>query len=311
MFGSSQAVPQHDLERTSREVGSLAPWGRFRSRLRYQFMTNPKPTGADTEVRRLRREDLEAVNEIYNHFVAETHFTFDLEPIDMTRRHEWFESFAEQGPYQAFAALLGGQVVGWVCSHSLRPRPAYRTSVETTIYLAASAHRRGFGSNLYQTLFEALRPEKLHRAYAGIALPNEASCALHQRVGFAPSASSMRWASNSVASGACVGSRRTSAEQVTHRHDGATHLLSRWRLGVPSRQEATILAGRRPRNVFFLRLVGGSPALCQCARGVRAGPLLSRHLQLSTELHSGRTSGRCVRLASRCRRVLRYRRHPG
>jgi phosphinothricin acetyltransferase len=66
----------------------------------------------------------------------------------------------------------------------LRPKPAYETSVETPIYICTDAVGQGAGSKLYGELFKALEAEDVHRAYAGIALPNPASIALHERFAF-------------------------------------------------------------------------------------------------------------------------------
>lgn len=75
-------------------------------------------------------------------------------------------------------------MVGHAGSAPLRPDPAFRTSVETGIDLAPAVTRRGLGSLLYAALSAAIAEEELHRAYAGIALPNPASVALHARFGF-------------------------------------------------------------------------------------------------------------------------------
>ena len=75
-------------------------------------------------------------------------------------------------------------MIGYASSSRLRPKPGYLTSVETSIYLAPDATGRGAGSKLYERLFKAIEGEDLHRAYAGIALPNPASIALHERFGF-------------------------------------------------------------------------------------------------------------------------------
>jgi phosphinothricin acetyltransferase len=128
--------------------------------------------------------DLEAINDIYNHYVAETHVTFDDEPMDMKTRREWFSHYAETGRHRLLIAAEEGQVIGYASSSRFRPKPGYLTSVETSIYLAPDAVGKGAGSKLYAELFQALESEDLHRAYAGIALPNPASIALHERFGF-------------------------------------------------------------------------------------------------------------------------------
>lgn len=76
------------------------------------------------------------------------------------------------------------EILGYATSSPYRAKRAYDTSVEVTVYVAPSAGRRGIGTLLYKALFEALADEDLHRAYAGIAQPNEASTRLHERFGF-------------------------------------------------------------------------------------------------------------------------------
>lgn len=77
-----------------------------------------------------------------------------------------------------------GQVLGYATSSQFNPRPGYSTSVEVSVYLAPEAYGRGIGTLLYEHLFEALKGQDLHRAYAGITVPNDASVRLHQRFGF-------------------------------------------------------------------------------------------------------------------------------
>ena len=81
-------------------------------------------------------------------------------------------------------AELDGGVAGFATSSVFRERAAYSRSVETSVYCDPSATGRGLGTALYTGLFALLATEELHRAYAGIALPNDASEALHRRFGF-------------------------------------------------------------------------------------------------------------------------------
>ena len=129
--------------------------------------------------------DLEAINRIYNRYVLESHCSFDLEPTSMEWRDEWFGHYGREGRWRVFVAAAGdGAVVGYASSSRFRPKPAYETSVETSIYLDGGATGQGIGRRLYASLFAALEGEDVHRAYAGIALPNPASIALHERIGF-------------------------------------------------------------------------------------------------------------------------------
>jgi phosphinothricin acetyltransferase len=75
-------------------------------------------------------------------------------------------------------------VVGYAGTTRFRPKAAYDTTVEMTIYCAPEAVGRGIGTLLYEKLFEALREEDIHRYVAGYALPNSATAALHERFGF-------------------------------------------------------------------------------------------------------------------------------
>ncbi|WP_037910517.1 GNAT family N-acetyltransferase [Actinacidiphila yeochonensis] len=132
-------------------------------------------------------KDLVALTDIYNHYVRETAITFDTVPITPDERRPWLLSHPEDGPHRLLVARMpgpGGRVLGYATSSAFRPKPAYSTSVETSIYLAPGAGGRGVGSLLYRELFDALAAEDVHRAYAGITLPNEASVRVHQRFGF-------------------------------------------------------------------------------------------------------------------------------
>src|SRR6266478_7126980 len=124
------------------------------------------------------------VNDIYNHYVVETHYTFDLEPMTMDARREWFTHYGSSGRYRLLVALADDAVIGYACSSRFRPKAGYETSVETSVYLAPEAIGKGAGSRLYEALFKSLDDLDLHRAYAGIALPNPQSIGLHERFGF-------------------------------------------------------------------------------------------------------------------------------
>jgi phosphinothricin acetyltransferase len=135
-------------------------------------------------VRAAGADDLARINDIYNRYVVETHFTFDIDPMTLDARQEWFTHYGTTGRYRVVVGVSDGSVIGYASSSRWRPKPAYETSIETSIYLAPDAVGRGIGTRLYDELFKSLRGEDVHRAYAGIALPNQASIALHERFGF-------------------------------------------------------------------------------------------------------------------------------
>ncbi|MFD8236080.1 GNAT family N-acetyltransferase [Streptomyces sp. NPDC059696] len=140
----------------------------------------------EVQVRPGVEDDLEALTALYNHYVAETAITFDTVIFTPEERRPWLLSHPEDGPYRLMVATepQTGRILGYATSSPFRVKPAYAPSVETTVYVAPGAGGRGVGSLLYTALFEALSGEDLHRAYAGIALPNEASARLHERFGF-------------------------------------------------------------------------------------------------------------------------------
>jgi phosphinothricin acetyltransferase len=135
-------------------------------------------------VRAGRPEDLAALTEIYNHYVIHTPITFDTEAVTPEGRAEWMSHYGKAGPHRLLVAVADGVVAGYATSSRFRDKQGYATSVETTVYCRAGYIGQGIGSRLYAALFDALRPEDLHRAYAGITIPNDASESLHRRFGF-------------------------------------------------------------------------------------------------------------------------------
>ena len=124
------------------------------------------------------------LTEIYNHFVLHTAASFEVEPWTVEARREWFGHYAPTGPYRLLVAELDGRVAGFATSSTFRERAAYSRSVETSVYCDPDATGRGLGTALYTTLLAVLAGQDLHRAYAGVALPNDASESLHRRFGF-------------------------------------------------------------------------------------------------------------------------------
>lgn len=144
------------------------------------------PEQVDVQVRAGTEDDLAALTDIYNHYIRETPITFDISPITPDERRPWLLSHPEDGPHRLLVAQPRGgrRILGYASSSPFRPKAAYATSVETSIYLAPDAGGHGLGTLLYTALFEALADEDVHRAYAGVTLPNEASMRIHQRFGF-------------------------------------------------------------------------------------------------------------------------------
>src|SRR5262245_7752626 len=120
-------------------------------------------------------DDLEAISEIYAHYVRTSAISFDVEVPSGAWRREWFSVFDTRGPHRLLVARIRGKAVGYAASVPYRPRAAYAPSVETSVYVAPSHVGPGLGSALCGALLAELEREDVHRAYAGIAIPNPAS----------------------------------------------------------------------------------------------------------------------------------------
>jgi phosphinothricin acetyltransferase len=139
---------------------------------------------ADPLIRPARPGDLAALTDLYNHYIVSTPITFDLAPWTIEQRRPWFDAHADTGRHRLLVAEEDGAVVGYACTSPFRPKAAYDTTAETSVYCRAGCTGRGIGTALYRALFDAVRGEDIHRFVAGVTLPNDASVALHTRAGF-------------------------------------------------------------------------------------------------------------------------------
>ncbi len=136
-------------------------------------------------IRRAERADLEALTDIYNHYVVHTTVTFDLEPFTVAGRQPWFDEHPATGPHRLIVSEDDqGAIVGYATTSRWRPKPAYYRTVEASVYLRPDATGRGYGGALYTALFASIAGEDVHRIVAGMCLPNPASVKLHERCGF-------------------------------------------------------------------------------------------------------------------------------
>jgi len=138
----------------------------------------------EIRVRPAARADLARLTEIYNHYVLNTPVTFDVDPYTIERRQAWFDQFGPSGRYRLLVAEENGVILGYAGTMRWRPKAAYETTVETTIYCAPDAVGKGVGGRLYGALFDALRGEDVHRFVAGYTMPNAATASIHERFGF-------------------------------------------------------------------------------------------------------------------------------
>jgi len=138
--------------------------------------------GESIVVRDATEADLPRITEIYNWTIIDNHVSFDTEPFDDERRLQWWRDRPADLP--CLVAEMDGDVAGVAYASRYRPKPAYRSSAETTIVLDQAHLGCGLGTRLLAAMVQRLTDEGFHRAIAIVALPNDASIALHHKLGY-------------------------------------------------------------------------------------------------------------------------------
>lgn len=128
--------------------------------------------------------DATAIANIYRPIVEATPISFETEPPDAAEVARRITNTLRSYPWLVFES--GGEIAGYAYATKHRVRAAYQWSVDTSVYVHPEFRRRGIGQRLYVSLFAILTAQGFFNAYAGISLPNTASVALHERVGFQP-----------------------------------------------------------------------------------------------------------------------------
>lgn len=126
--------------------------------------------------------DLPAVRDIYNHYVATSTCTFQVDPDTEAERLAWFR--AHQSAHPITVAELGDEIVGWASLSRWNARCAYARSVEASVYVRPDRHRRGLGRALLVDLIERARAAGHHTILGGVCTEQAASIALQESLGF-------------------------------------------------------------------------------------------------------------------------------
>ena len=126
--------------------------------------------------------DAAAICAIYNHYVLETTITFEEAPVPPAEMEARIRETLQSLPWLIWED--DASIHGFAYASKWKGRCAYRHTAEVTIYLDPKSTGRGLGLQLYQSLLTDLRQRSLHAVIGGIALPNAASIALHERLGF-------------------------------------------------------------------------------------------------------------------------------
>lgn len=133
-------------------------------------------------IRKPTIQDAPAIADIYNHYIAETVVTFETKPLTVEQMGDRIAQLMFSFPY--FVYEEDGKVLGYCYAHPWKERAAFSRSWETSVYVDASAQRRGIASALMKVLIEACRKEEVHALIACLTEPNEPSAALHRKLGF-------------------------------------------------------------------------------------------------------------------------------
>ncbi|MEO1335032.1 MAG: N-acetyltransferase family protein [Myxococcota bacterium] len=133
-------------------------------------------------MRNARFDDARVIADIYTHYILNTAVTFEEDAVDAATIAERCRAVQDLGlPW--LVSTRGQDIVGYAYATPWRSRIGYRFSAEVTVYVAPNCGGKGVGSALYTALFDRLRSAGLRTVIGGIALPNDASVALHEKFG--------------------------------------------------------------------------------------------------------------------------------
>ena len=134
-------------------------------------------------IRNASRQDASAIAAIYNVYVLTTQISFELDAVDAAQMASRMQDVQDAGlPWLVFDDEA--QVLGYAYASKWKPRLAYRFAVEVSVYVDPAQRGKKIGQQLYAALLTQLREIGMHTAIGGIALPNDASIALHEKMGF-------------------------------------------------------------------------------------------------------------------------------
>jgi phosphinothricin acetyltransferase len=133
-------------------------------------------------IRSVLSSDAQALADIYNPYIRETTISFETEEVSSGEMASRIAKVTEAYPWLVWEEE--GRILGYAYGSVWRSRAAYRFATETAIYLDLEHRGRGVGTKLYQALIDELRRCGFHLVLGGLALPNEPSVRLHERLGF-------------------------------------------------------------------------------------------------------------------------------
>ena len=133
-------------------------------------------------IRTAVEKDAQAITDIYNFYIKNTVVTFEEEQVPAQEIWSRIESIQKNHPWLVLEEQ--GQILGYAYGFPWKGRASYRYCCEISVYLHPDQGGKGAGTKLYSELIDRLRALKIHSVIGGIALPNEASVRLHEKLGF-------------------------------------------------------------------------------------------------------------------------------
>ena len=133
-------------------------------------------------IRKVKPEDAQEIVDIYNYYVKNTIVTFDNIPFTVEAFKTKIETISKSFPFIVFEEK--NKILGYAYANKWREKPAYKNTVESTVYLHYEAQGKQIGTKLYAELLAQLKNENYHVIVGGLTLPNKASVKLHEKFGF-------------------------------------------------------------------------------------------------------------------------------
>jgi len=136
----------------------------------------------EARIRCVSPHDAAQIHSIYCPYVTSTSISFELDEPSVEEVRRRITDISAKYPW--FVCCLPEGIAGYAYATRHRERAAYQWDVEVSVYVRTEHHHRGLGSRLYNVVFEVLKTLGYYNAYAGISLPNPASVAFHEKMGF-------------------------------------------------------------------------------------------------------------------------------
>ncbi|MDN3666527.1 GNAT family N-acetyltransferase [Algibacter miyuki] len=133
-------------------------------------------------IRAVKHNDTEALRRIYNYYVLNTTVTFDEEPVSLADYTEKLNGIISHYPFLVFEE--NNEILGFAYGSKFRPKPAYNTTVESTVYVKHGEHGKQIGTQLYAKLLQLLKTQNYRTVLGVLTIPNAGSVKLHENFGF-------------------------------------------------------------------------------------------------------------------------------